>query len=467
MDRKDLQGVVRITTNSIIKNMFKPFTNIQSFTSTGTGFFIDDYHILTCYHVVADAINIYITFPYLSKEKYQVELLSFCSECDIALLKYNNGIKKPRLCLGESNNIKKGSIAIALGYPLGADNLKITKGTISGNNNYMFQTDTTINPGNSGGPLVDNNYKVIGINTQKIVSQNVDNTGFSLPLQIALDLFFTDNKVDTSKLILLKRKPDLLFNYYYSTQEYYDLNKIPEKAQGVIINMILQDSILYLQGLRIGDIILSIDKLPLDSFGDINVDWSFDKVNLSTYLIRKNIGDTINIEYYSVKDKKVYNNDIIITIPNYGIKDYYYIVDKEYKYDIIGGAIICELTNNHLEEIIENEDINGNNTYNLLKYQKLKYKLDAILFISNILPGSYIDKLDIVKNGNIIKKVNGKNVKTIEDLHKAIIKIPFIILQTSEDKIITLNTQEVIDREKIISNEYKYIPGKVYDIISS
>ena len=56
----------------------------------------------------------------------------------------------------------------------------------------MFQTDTTINPGNSGGPLVDNNYKVIGINTQKIVSQNVDNTGFSLPLQIALDLFFTD-----------------------------------------------------------------------------------------------------------------------------------------------------------------------------------------------------------------------------------------------------------------------------------
>jgi S1-C subfamily serine protease len=467
MDRKDLQGVVRITTNSIIKDMFKPFTNIRSHSSTGTGFFIDEFHILTCYHVVSDALNIYITFPYRSKEKYSVNLLSFCPDCDLALLKCDNTINVPRLCLGESNNIKKGSVAIALGYPLGADNLKITKGTISGNHGYMFQTDTTINPGNSGGPLVNIDYKVIGINTQKIVSQNVDNTGFSLPLQIAIDLFFTNGIIDNSKITLLKNKPNLLFKYYYNTQEYYNINGIKDKPQGVVVSMLLESSLLYLQDIRIGDIILSIDDLLIDSFGDINVDWSFDKINLYTYLIRKNIGNTIKIVFYSIRKKQVIQKNIIISEINYGIKPYYYIVNREYNYDIIGGAVICELTKNHLNQIMDIDFIDGNNTFNLLQYNKLQNILQSVLFVSNILPGSYIDKLDILENGNIIKKINGKNVKTIKDLHNAISKSPFIILQTSENKLITLNTKILIQKETKISKEYNFISGKTFQILSS
>ena len=152
MDREDLKGVVRITTNTIHKDIFKPFANITASSGTGTGFFVDKLHILTCYHVVADAINIYVTFPYKSKDKFVVNLISFCPECDVALLKISKAISSKILCLGNSDEIKKGSAALALGYPLGTDNLKITRGTISGYNNYLLQTDTTINPGNSGGP---------------------------------------------------------------------------------------------------------------------------------------------------------------------------------------------------------------------------------------------------------------------------------------------------------------------------
>ena len=80
MNNQDLKGVVRITTNTIHKDIFKPFSNITANSATGTGFFVDKIHILTCYHVVADAINIYVTIPYKSKDKYVVELISFCPE---------------------------------------------------------------------------------------------------------------------------------------------------------------------------------------------------------------------------------------------------------------------------------------------------------------------------------------------------------------------------------------------------
>ena len=451
MDREDLKGVVRITTNTIHKDIFKPFANITASSGTGTGFFVDKLHILTCYHVVADAINIYVTFPYKSKDKFVVNLISFCPECDVALLKISKAISSKILCLGNSDEIKKGSAALALGYPLGTDNLKITRGTISGYNNYLLQTDTTINPGNSGGPLVNDDYQVIGINTQKIVSQNVDNTGFSLPIQIALDLFFTNKQVDMNKIKLLKRKPDLLLDFYYSTKEYYNIQGLVQKQQGIIINILLEQSVIYRCGVRVGDILLEIDHLAIDSFGDITVEWSFDKVSLSTYLIRKNIGDKIQIGYYSSKLKKYVTTEIVIEDIDYGIKPYYHIIDKNYKYDIIGGAVICELTSNHLNDVVEYPHIDGNNTYNLLKYKKLKNKLTPVLFISSILPGSYVNKLETLHNGDVITHVNNIEVKTLDDLYKAIKKNPFVILRTFNNKIIVLDVKTILSKEKQIA----------------
>ena len=46
------KGIVKITTNHVIKDMFKPYENQFTGSSTGTGFFVDNYHILTCYHVI-------------------------------------------------------------------------------------------------------------------------------------------------------------------------------------------------------------------------------------------------------------------------------------------------------------------------------------------------------------------------------------------------------------------------------
>ena len=102
-------------------------------------------------HVVANAINIFITFPYKDKEKLKVELISFCSECDVALLEITNYDSSHIIKLGNSDIVEKGQESYALGYPLGTNNLKITKGSISGYQDHFFQTDTTINSGNSGG----------------------------------------------------------------------------------------------------------------------------------------------------------------------------------------------------------------------------------------------------------------------------------------------------------------------------
>jgi predicted Zn finger-like uncharacterized protein len=157
--------------------------------ATGTGFVVNvNGYLITCAHVVADATAIEVA---LGDRKYQGKVVTLDRENDLAVLQID-ARNLPTLPLGNSDAAETGAEVRALGFPLASllgDNLKVTRGTLSGVNKYdsrkIFQIDAAINPGNSGGPLVTESGTVIGINRAKLASAAISNVGFATPVNEA------------------------------------------------------------------------------------------------------------------------------------------------------------------------------------------------------------------------------------------------------------------------------------------
>jgi len=163
----------------------------------GSGFIIDEQgHILTNNHVVEGASSVKITIN--DGEVVDAEVVGTDRENDLALLKTDLGQLNniAPLILGNSDEIKPGQMAIALGSPFGLEG-SITVGVVSGIGRSItsetqhlitniIQTDAAINPGNSGGPLLNSKGEVIGINTA--IEASGTGIGFAIPINTAKSL---------------------------------------------------------------------------------------------------------------------------------------------------------------------------------------------------------------------------------------------------------------------------------------
>lgn len=168
---------------------FGPQTIRQRQVGQGSGIIIDSYgHILTNSHVVAGAQQIRVRFD--DGREVTGKVVGINERFDIALIYAPAPNLRPAV-LGDSDRIRVGQWAIAIGSPFGLEQT-VTVGVISatgrrglGKGTYgdFIQTDASINPGNSGGPLCDLDGRVIGINSM-IVSTG-QGIGFAIPINIA------------------------------------------------------------------------------------------------------------------------------------------------------------------------------------------------------------------------------------------------------------------------------------------
>jgi S1-C subfamily serine protease len=163
--------------------------------ASGSGFVIDDEgHIITNQHVVDGSNEFRVRFGE-DGEPVEAELLGDDPAVDLALLKVDPGDAELQpLELGASENLRPGDPAIAIGSPFGLEGT-VTAGivsalgrTIQAPNGFSIsgaiQTDAAINPGNSGGPLLDEQGRVIGVNSQIRTGGGNANTGvgFAVPV---------------------------------------------------------------------------------------------------------------------------------------------------------------------------------------------------------------------------------------------------------------------------------------------
>lgn len=166
----------------------------QTSRNIGTGFIVTSNGlIVTNKHVVSD-INASYTIKTKDNKKYTVSDIYRDPTKEIAVLRINSGDLK-KINLGDSNNVKIGQTAIAIGTALGELENSVTVGIISGrsrdivvegSNGHedhltgMIQTDAAINFGNSGGPLINSSGEVIGVNT--VTTLLGENIGFAIPI---------------------------------------------------------------------------------------------------------------------------------------------------------------------------------------------------------------------------------------------------------------------------------------------
>jgi Do/DeqQ family serine protease len=237
---KVLPSVVELKTVSIRRQQVPNFNGIpwefffgtpnegngeREFRSQGLGSGIivrkdgSTYYVLTNFHVVGDATEISVALN--DGTELPVKLVGKDDRKDLAMVSFNYQEDLPLAVLGDSDTVKVGDWAIAIGNPLGFMS-SMTMGIVSavgrtggpaGNINDFIQTDTSINQGNSGGALVNIRGEVIGINTWIASSSGGGSVGlgFAIPINNAkrsIDEFIDKGEISYGWLGVSLTDPD-------------------------------------------------------------------------------------------------------------------------------------------------------------------------------------------------------------------------------------------------------------------
>ena len=249
-------------------------------TASGSGIIIsEDGYILTNNHVVSSSSNSsYYTMSeaqkitvklYNSNDTYEAKIVGSDSQTDLAIIKIDaTGLTPAEL--GDSNSVKVGEFAMAIGNPLGLDS-SVTCGIVSainrevtdedGNKYIALQTDAAITSGNSGGALVNSEGKVIGINTLKLSGNGVEGIGFAIPISSTLEI--TQQLIQYNKVL----RPQIGISGRYVTES---LSKKYNYPIGIYIVKIDEFSSAEIAGLKIGDVITAADGTPVPNMDKLN-----------------------------------------------------------------------------------------------------------------------------------------------------------------------------------------------------
>ncbi|MFE5322330.1 S1C family serine protease [Paenibacillus sp. NPDC056579] len=262
----------------------------------------DKVRIVTNNHVVEGFSQLDVVTA--SGERKQATLLGRDQMTDLAVLEIDGSGVKQVAEFGNSDALKAGETAIAIGNPLGLGYAPtITKGIISwpkrtipvslgqqGEYDWemdVIQTDAAINQGNSGGALVNLEGKVVGINTLKVADTGVEGLGFAIPINAAkpiIDTLIKDKKIKRPYLGVVTQN----LQSFKGTE----VLKLPSGVKTGII-VIEATGPAKDAGLKTNDVIVELDSKPVDS-----------TLELRKYIYsQKNIGDKINVTYYRAGKK--------------------------------------------------------------------------------------------------------------------------------------------------------------------
>ncbi|WP_295465156.1 DegQ family serine endoprotease [uncultured Pseudomonas sp.] len=236
--------------------------------SLGSGFIISpDGYILTNNHVVADADEIIVRLS--DRSDHTAKLIGADPRTDVALLKID-AKDLPTLKLGNSDQLKVGEWVLAIGSPFGFDH-SVTAGIVSAkgrslpNESYVpfIQTDVAINPGNSGGPLFNLKGEVVGINSQIFTrSGGFMGLSFAIPIDVAMNVanqLRADGKVSRGWLGVVIQEVDK------DLAESFGL----DRPAGALVAQTLDDGPAAKSGIKVGDVILSVNGQKIEESADL------------------------------------------------------------------------------------------------------------------------------------------------------------------------------------------------------
>ena len=285
-------SVVTVVTQIMTQNLFQ---TAQTAEGLGSGIIFDEdadhVYIVTNAHVIEDAKTVYIYYNDTQSVPAYVRGADTSADLAVLYMKRSEipedilaGIKIATL--GDSDAIRVGELAIAIGSPEGkAFGNTVTVGSISGtqreitvdgNTLQVIQTDAAINPGNSGGALVNASAEVIGINTAKINDTDVERMGFAIPMAVAKPII--EELLDKGSV----ERPVLgISEYALIPEAIADAYHVPV---GLMVYEVSRGSAAADAGIRQGDIITQIDGRDITSLEIV-----------TEILSEHEVGDTVEV----------------------------------------------------------------------------------------------------------------------------------------------------------------------------
>lgn len=298
-------SVVGITTTAAVTNFFGGSSDS---TDEGSGIIYSaDGYIITNYHVISEAVesrksSISVYLPSAPEKGIEATVIGYNIASDLAVIKINKtGL--PAIEIGDSDKLKVGQYAIAIGSPGGMEFMNsVSYGIISGLNRSvstgtgkamtLIQTDAAINPGNSGGALLDSNGKLIGVNSAKLVDTSFEGMGFAIPVNTVTEI--------CNKIIAKQNDPSPYIGIEINQQYTADILKRLGYPEGVVVNNVTDDGPAHESGLERGDIITEFNGVNVTSYQSfenaLNACSAGDTVTIKIYRAGRFYSTTIRVE---------------------------------------------------------------------------------------------------------------------------------------------------------------------------
>lgn len=346
--------------------------------SLGSGFIIDkEGYIVTNNHVVADADQIKVKLS--NNKEYNATIVGRDSKTDLALIKIEDVSDLQALPLGDSEKLKVGTWVVAIGSPFGLEQT-VTAGIVSAKERIIgagpyddfIQTDASINPGNSGGPLINLKGQVVGINTA-IVARG-QGIGFAIPVNMAKRVVAQlkeRGEVTRGWLGVQIRDLDENLSSYYQLKPF----------SGVFVEKVVPGDPADQAGIKASDIIISVDGQAVASGRE-----------LANIVANTPVGQKTKIRLIRDGKKKT----IVVKVAKQA-DDKVQMASKDSSRDEL-GLEVAELTTERARQFGLDEDDTG-------------------VLVIEVERNSKADKAGM-SIGDIIKGINRKKVKSIEDYQR-------------------------------------------------
>jgi S1-C subfamily serine protease len=348
---------------------------------------------------------------------YEARVKFIAHDCDLAMLEvldesFFDGLTP--LALGGLPSLD--STVLVLGYPIGGNRLSVTRGVVSridfriyshsqADSHLNIQIDAAINPGNSGGPVMQDE-KVVGMAFQAFRGDVAQNVGYMIPTPV-IERFLKDIE-------------DGQYDHYVDLAILYFplINSAHRRAlglgtgdYGVMVSKVLSAGASH-GILKIGDVLLSIDGLPIFSNGSVELDG--DRTLLAEVVERKFKGDSVSLGIFRNGEKMEVAVPLSRPWP-------YLMHAKSYevrpRFVLFGGLVFQPLSKNFLKVAnVNKSDI----LYEYISFIEDELYLDTpeIIVLSKILPdpiNAYLKDF----SGSIVEYINGKRIRTLGDVDDA------------------------------------------------
>lgn len=414
------EGIVRIEASALIPDYTTPWSSGRPSAGSGTGWLVGKNRFITNAHVVAHATRLLIRLP-SDPRPYEARVVHVAHDSDLALIEALNPKPFENLTPLQLSGIPMlNTEVVAVGYPIGGERMSVTRGVVSRidfrayahtgvDAHLTVQIDAAINPGNSGGPVLQGG-KVIGVAFQGINGAAAQNVAYMIPVPVIQRFLkdVSDGQYD--------HYMDLGITHFPIENPAQRLALgLANDGRGVLVTRV-HSAGSAAGRMQVGDVILSIDGVPVFSNGLIDMEGQL--VDLNEVVERKFLGDTVVLGLLRQGKKMRVNIPLKRFLPMIALGNQY---EKRPRYIVFAGLVFQPLSRDLITAYAIKDSLVN---YLFKEYLDLELyeKHPEIVVVTSILSDQANSYLAAYRNA-VVEEINGVKIHRLSDVPAALDKV--------------------------------------------